>query len=157
MEIEAKWSNQVDIEINRDGECSINLDLIPSDAGVYVFARKYANKTIPIYIGKALNLKSRIKTHLNSIKLIKGLKEQPSGNRIIIYCQIILKRGQNIDSAIKIIEKALILHAQSDGHELINDKGTKLPADKIIFRGNRTSESFAPREMFIKKALSRSK
>jgi len=77
------------------------------------------------------------------------------GARILIYCTVAAQSKDRAKSQVKIIEKALIHHAQAEGYELFNKKGTKLPTDSIKFSGNRTSEAIAPRLMLAKQVLTR--
>lgn len=84
---------------------------------------------------------------------MREIENTPTGKRFLIYCTVKAGSKEKAKKHIKIVEKALILHVQSEGHTLFNIKGTKLPTDEISFKGNRTSESIAPRTMLIKKAL----
>ena len=86
---------------------------------------------------------------------MKAIEKAQQGGRILIFCTVASKSKEKAKKQVKIIEKAMILHAQSEGHELFNKKGTKLPTDKICFTGNRVSESIAPRTMLIKRALTK--
>lgn len=159
MKIEASWAKPVEMELDSTQALIYTLDIatLPDVPGVYVFGRLYDGLVEPIYIGQTLSIQKRIKTHLKSVPLMKKLEKAKLGSRVLVYC--IVKAG-NEDKArkhVKVIERALILHAQSEGFELFNQKGAKLPTDEISFTGNRTSESIAPRKMLIKRALSRSK
>jgi hypothetical protein len=160
MEISAKWSKPITLKDgNSDGLIfKLDLDAIPSEPGVYIFARCYSSKVEPIYIGETVNLRTRINSHLkSSVRLLTELKNTGRGNgkRILIYCTVLAHSIDKAKSQVMIIEKALILHAQSEGHSLFNTKGTRLPTDVINFSGNRTSEAIAPRFMRVKQALTR--
>lgn len=155
MKIEAKWCRPITLN---DGEpsgliYSLDIETIPTEPGVYVFARGYDKKIAPIYIGETINLRNRISTHLKSVPLMKSIENSPNGSRILIYCTVATSSRLKAKSQVKIIEKALIYHLQAEGYELFNKKGTKLPTHVIQFSGNRTSEQIAPRLMRIKKAL----
>jgi ssRNA-specific RNase YbeY (16S rRNA maturation enzyme) len=84
---------------------------------------------------------------------MKEIENSPKSSKFLIYCTVKSGSVEKSKKHIKIIERAIILHAQAEGHELFNKKGTKLPTDVISFNGNRTSEAIAPRKMLIKKAL----
>jgi hypothetical protein len=155
MQIEANWSKPLPLKKGKSAGFIYELDLdeLPDEPGVYVFYRTHGKSTSPIYIGETLNLRSRTKTHLNSLALMRAIENAATGNRFFIYCTV--KAGTQVKAKkhVKVIEKALILHAQGQGHVLYNKKGTKLPTDEISFNGNRASEKIAPRSMLIKKAL----
>lgn len=157
MQINARWSKPITL---KDGNSvglifKLDLDAIPNEPGVYVFARSYGSNVEPIYIGETVDLRTRIANHLNSVPLMKAIENTSKGTRILIYCTVAARSKEKAKSQVKIIEKSLIIHAQSEGHELFNTKGTKLPTDVIEFTGNRTSEAIAPRLMRVKQALTR--
>lgn len=103
-----------------------NLDLIPKSPGVYVFYRKYGSNFQVFYVGKALNLRSRLKGQLNNLKLMNGIKSASNGARNLACGEIVLKPGQKAASAIRAAEKLLIRHFVDEGHELINIQGVKI-------------------------------
>src|SRR5690606_22743906 len=127
-----------------------NLADIPACPGVYVFARRFGKTAVPIYIGKALNLQARIKTHLNSISLMKAIFEAKNGDKIIMLCVPEQGRNQNPNSVITVMEDALIEHAMHEGFDILNKKGTKYPTHTIKFLGNRLSQNIAPATMKVK-------
>ena len=155
MQIEATWSQPIYLKKCKPGGLiyEIDLDVLPTDPGVYVFCRNHGEKISPIYIGETLNLRSRTKSHLNSLPLMRAIENAATGKRFLIYCTVKAGSAAKAKKHVKVVEKALILHAQGEGHILFNKKGTKLPTDEISFTGNRTSEAIAPRSMLIKKAL----
>lgn len=157
MEINATWAKPIPLV---DGDAvglilKLKVDDIPHVPGVYVFARSHGDKVEPIYIGETLNLHVRISAHLKSVPLMKAIEHASSGSRFLIYCTVAAGSKEKAKSQVKIIEKALVLHAQTNGYVLFNKKGTKLPTDSITFTGNRKSEALAPRLMLVKHALTR--
>jgi len=159
MQIEATWSQPVYLKKCKPGGLiyELDLELLPNGPGVYVFCRKHTDKTSPIYIGETKNLRERIKAHLKSLPLMREIENAATGKRFLIYCTVKAGSAPKAKKQVEVIEKALILHAQGEGHVLFNQKGTKLPTDEISFTGNRNSEAIAPRIMFIKKALTKPK
>ena len=155
MQIQAIWSKPIPLIRDKAGGLIYELDVdsLPPEPGVYVFFRKHGKKTVPIYIGETRRLRARTKNHLNSLPLMRAIERAPSGKRYLIYCTVRAGTEAKAKKQIKIIEKALILHAQNQGHELYNIRGTKLPTNQISFTGNRASEALAPRTMLVKKAL----
>ncbi|MBY0412598.1 MAG: GIY-YIG nuclease family protein [Bdellovibrionales bacterium] len=159
MKIEASWSDPIILEKDKTGNLIYTLNIfdLPVEPGVYVFARRHGNKIVPIYIGETLSIRGRVKGHLNSLSLMRSIENSPNGGKFLIYCTVKSSSKERAKKHIKILEKALIIHAQSEGHELFNKQGTKLPTDSIHFTGNRTSEAIAPRVILIKKALTKPK
>ena len=155
MQIEASWSKPIDLKKCKPGGLIYELDLeqLPTVPGVYVFGRTHGGTVNPIYIGETLNIRSRIKQHLDSLPLMRAIENAQTGKRFLLYCTVRAGSADKAKKHVKVVEKALILHAQGEGHVLFNKKGTKLPTDEISFAGNRTSEAIAPRSMLIKKAL----
>jgi len=51
--------------------------------GVYMFCRKYGRSIVPLYIGQAADIGSRIKQHLNSVKL-----DLPHFSRQVVKLQV---------------------------------------------------------------------
>lgn len=155
MKIEAIWSQPIQMKKDSKGKLiyTVDLDSLPASPGVYVFGRKHGVTIAPIYIGETLSIKARVKNHLDSLPLMRAIEDASSGGRFLLYCTVRAGSLEKAKKHIKVIERALILHAQAEGHELFNKKGTKLPTDAISFTGNRTSEAIAPRTMLIKRAL----
>ena len=155
MQIEATWSQPIYLKKCKPGGLiyEVELDVLPTEPGVYVFCRNHGERISPIYIGETLNLRARTKSHLNSLPLMRAIENAATGKRFLIYCTVKAGSAAKAKKHVKVVEKALILHAQGEGHILFNKKGTKLPTDEISFTGNRTSEAIAPRSMLIKKAL----
>ena len=155
MKIEGSWSQPIQLKKGPEGGLIYTLDIekLPAVPGVYVFARKHGASIVPIYIGQTLSVRGRIKNHLESLPLMRAVENSVGGGRFLIYCTVKAGSTEKAKKHIKIIERALILHAQSEGHEIYNKQGTKLQTDTISFVGNRTSEAIAPRTMLIKRAL----
>lgn len=157
MKIEAKWSKPLVLQKDKTENLIFLMDLeqVPAEPGAYVFGRLYDGQIMPLYIGETANLCKRAGEHLKSLPLMRALEKAKNGDRAFMFCTVKAGSADKAKKQVKIIEKALILHAQSEGHELLNLKAAKLPFDEITFAGNRTSESFAPRRMLIKKALTK--
>jgi hypothetical protein len=154
MQIAATWSQPLTLKKGPPGGLiyMLKLEDLPAEPGVYVFGRKHGEKVVPIYIGETVSIRGRIKNHLNSLPLMRAIENAPNGGRFLIYCTVEAGSKDKAKKHVKVLEKALILHAQSEGYVLYNKKGTKLPTDTITFTGNRTSEA-----MLIKRALTKTK
>ncbi len=103
-----------------------DLELIPKSPGIYVFYRKHGAKFQVFYVGKAMQLRSRIKMQLNNLKLMNGIHAAANGGRLLAYAEIALKPGQTAASAVHAAEKLMIRHFVEDGHALLNIQGVKI-------------------------------
>jgi hypothetical protein len=74
--------------------------------GVYIFGRKYGNQFLPLYIGKALNIGSRIRQHLNTTKLMTRIRKASAGQKVLVIGEFKGKSGQKTETAITLIERA---------------------------------------------------
>jgi len=126
-------------------------DSVPEAAGVYIFGREYGDAIFPLYIGRSTNLRLRLEQHLeHSVRLMNNIQKAPAGTRFFLFCTVSLKRGQKEESVLQTLESALISHALAEGHQLLNEQGTRRPNHTIRFKGNRTSEAIAPRFMRVR-------
>jgi len=124
---------------------------LPTSPGAYVFARVHGDNVYPLYVGETTNIRSRLKSHFKtSVELMNSIKGAPTGKRIFLYCTIKTSSAKKRDAMLALLQRALIEHALSKGHELFNRQGTKIKAHTIRFTGNRTSEQTAPRTMYVK-------
>ena len=105
---------------------TLDLEAVPRTPGIYIFYRKYGSVFEVFYVGKALNLRSRLKGQLNNHKLMTSIKSAANGTRMLCYGEVKLKPGQKAASAIRAAEKLLIRHFVEEGHELFNIQGVKL-------------------------------
>lgn len=99
---------------------------IPASAGIYVFLRVHGSSAEALYVGKATNLKSRIKQQLNNLKLMTGIQKAANGDRRLVFATFIPKPGQQVANAVPLCEKALIRYYLAQGHGLVNIQGVKL-------------------------------
>lgn len=114
-----------------------DIDRIPKRPGVYVFARKWGHKLIPIYVGKAQNIRTRVVQHLTgNVRLMRGIENEDIGRRVVIAGELERKPGVKVGSAIHTIERALMSKFIEDGYDLLNSAGTKRPHHKLEFSGN---------------------
>jgi hypothetical protein len=91
-----------------------------------MFYRMYGQNHQVFYVGKALNLRTRLKGQLNNLKLMNSIKSAARGARMLSYAEVMLKPGQKSNSAIVAAEKLLIRHFVEEGHVLFNVQGVKL-------------------------------
>lgn len=152
LNLEVEWLKPVPLRDGRSEQLiyAANFDSIPKRSGVYVFARKFGKLMVPIYIGQTENFRGRIKTHLyNNVPLMRGIEDQPNGKRLILLGAIRTKRGQQLSKCLDLLERTLIRFALAEGHELLNDQGTKTATHTLRFSGRKASHRPFPRRMSV--------
>lgn len=152
MKIKIHWTTaltlRADPQLIHSPSVLESVDDVP---GVYVFARKYGSRVTPLYVGKALNLKGRIKQQLNNLRLMRQIQDwEKNGARVLLLGYLKVHGSQDVGTALDVIERALIEHGLAEGHPLVNVQGTRTPFHTLSFTGNRMSEQVAPRQMFVK-------
>lgn len=146
MKIEIQWHQPLKLIDGSNNNLILNIEElfnIHEGAGVYMFCRIYDSVIYPLYIGKSINVQKRIGQHLNSVKMMLGIQNSQRGDKVLIIGEFISKPGQQIEKAIGIIETALIEHALQEGHDLLNDSGTKRPTHQLTFKGYMAAKKFS--------------
>ena len=123
---------------------------IPDRPGVYIFGRRFGDTVTPLYIGKAENLARRIEQQLNNVRLMKGIENAPTGERILLVGELSLRPGQRVPRVLEVLENALIEFALTNEHEILNKQGTRTPFHTLTFEGNRASRQVAPLRMNVR-------
>jgi hypothetical protein len=158
MKIDIKWDKPIVLRdgsrFNRIYHSESKLKKIPAKPGVYVFARRHGRNVYPLYIGQAGNLRSRVDGQFNNLRLMMGLKNVEAGRRILLVGRLILHRGQRMKKVLDVVESALIKRALADGHDLINQQGTKTRVHVIRSKGNNWSRQIAPLAILIERRRS---
>ncbi|WP_395008533.1 GIY-YIG nuclease family protein [Undibacterium sp.] len=151
MKIEIKWSKPIVLVQDKNLIYSLSvLESVSDLPGIYVFARKYGDSLTPLYVGKANSLLKRVKGQLNNVKLMMQVKNwEKNGGRVLLVGYVANKGNQDIDKVLGIVESTLIEHFLAEGHPLVNIQGTKKQVHELTFRGNRFSETIAPRSMYV--------
>ena len=152
MKIAVRWLPPVDLY---DGSSenliySCDLEQILEDAGVYVFARRFG-KVWPRSMWGRRSLRGRIKQQFNNTKLMKGVENAKIGTRVLLLAEVSTWLASRLLHALVIVERTLIEHYLSQGCELINIQGTKIPADIIEFAGNSTGRHTCPSVVAVPK------
>jgi len=123
MKMNLQWRRSVKL-----GKFPYDLDLekIPKSSGIYIFLRVHGNTSEALYVGKANNLRNRVKQQLNNLKLMNGIKNAPNGIRRLVYGEFVPKPGQQVSKALPLCEKTLMRYCLGQGHNLFNIQGAKL-------------------------------
>lgn len=137
MKIELNWLEPIELGSSstlRENIKNLDLKCIPDIAGVYIFYREYGEKQYALYVGKSENIRSRMKTHFNSLKLIEGLEDTPQGKKKLIFAEV--KTRSDLVRALNQAEKGLINHYDNQEHPLLNKKLMADHFDEITSSGN---------------------
>lgn len=123
---------------------------LPTIPGIYVFGRKHGDRLVPIYIGQASNgFRSRLKQQANNLRLMEGVKEEKNGERVLLLGIVKLAQGQQLDRVLDVAEQAHIEHALTEGHPILNIKGTKTKRHEVNIDGPKSHAHPFPRKMFL--------
>lgn len=133
------------------GGYKLDLDKLEDCPAVYMIGRQFGDTGVPLYIGRTAKLQRRMKQHFDSLRFMKALRDFPSGTRFLAWAPFSLREGPRLKRVLDIVERGLILHALSEGHELINIKGTKTPVDTINFTGNQMVKYISGKTMYVRR------
>ena len=153
MDVGIVWQDHIELGskssfIKKLGE--FDLGRIPTSPGIYIFARKFGNNLAPIYIGKATNLRSRVKTQLNNHRLLDAIANEKSGDRVLLL-GIIKSNSENLlAKKLNLAERTHIDHALTAGFEIVNVQLTKGPINTIRTLGTKRQNHPFPHVMLSK-------
>jgi hypothetical protein len=164
MKIELEWEGPITLKPVNTGGYKFEAieEELPTHAGIYVFARKFGPSFYPIYIGKAGNVRTRLKTQFKSLPLMVKVKnwnqtnaEDESralnGTRVLFIGSLAKPNSVvQVKKALGIAERSLIEHALTEGHNIVNIQMTKTKYDEVTSSGVKGHRSFAPQSMLAK-------
>jgi hypothetical protein len=113
-----------------------DLTKLPTAPGVYIFARRWGAGFEALYVGKAGNIRGRIKNQLNNNLLMNHVLNARAGARVVYAGVFNPKPGQRVEVCLPLIEKALIRHFVSELHDIVNKQGKKLKQHTVISNGS---------------------
>lgn len=137
MNVELDWYEPIELGSSstlKENVKNFDLSLLPEISGVYIFYREYGDYQEALYVGKSENIRTRMKAHFNSIKLIDGLVETPKGKKKLIFAEV--KTRSDLAKALAQAEKGLINQLDDEKHPLLNRKLMKDQYDYVISKGN---------------------
>jgi hypothetical protein len=148
MDLHLDWGPPLALLPSEDGRIyEIDLNVLPEAPGIYIFTRTFGKATSALYVGKAENLRGRLKQQLNAVRLMKGIENAPTGRRHLLWAKLNRRQGQKAD-CLPIVERALIRHYLSEGHELLNIHGNRIKKHSLT--SERTAmKTFIPRTLFF--------
>lgn len=152
MKIRIDWTQPISLRrtLQADVGYLVDLNKIPTEAGVYVFGRKYGRCFEALYVGQSRNMRRRVKGHLNSLNLMKSLRDAKNGSRVLYAGKIMTRPGQRLEKIMNITERALMRHFLAEGHDLVNKQGMRLRRHEISADG-RHPQGFISRCMFVER------
>ena len=78
---------------------------------------------------------------------MKGIQNSSKGIRMLLIGILMPGKGQQTKRLLNIVERAYIENALTEGHDLLNIKGTKVPIHSIFSKGAKTHHKPFPRIM----------
>ena len=133
MNLTLEWSKPAELFAVSLGY-EIDLHKVVALPGIYVFERRHGDRFEALYVGKATNLLSRVKTQLNNLRLMQHLKGAKSGRRLLLPAVFRPRPGQQLDNCLPLVERALIRRFLAQGDDLVNVQGTRLRRHEIRSR-----------------------
>jgi hypothetical protein len=137
MNMEIIWSRAIPLsDASKRGLIyGVDLDKTFDGAGVYIFGRQWGTQFEALYIGRSARVRSRIKNHLNNLHLMSYLRKAKIGRRILLVGKFAPRPGQQVPTCLPLIERALIRHFLSEGHDIANQHGTSIKRHSIDSSG----------------------
>lgn len=152
MKLHLQWSRPILLRKSRQRTMVYSTDLgkLPDKPGLYVFGRRHGRKFEALYVGQAKNIRDRVKRQLNNSRLMQHVMTAKSGKRILLVGQYVSKPGQDESKSLTLLERALIRHFVSRGHDLVNVSGTHIREHEITSAGKQPKK-FIPPMMYLEK------
>lgn len=152
MKLHVEWGRPVQLKDASKDNMIYGLDLakVTTGSGVYIFGRKWGGQFEALYVGKAGNVRGRIKGHLNNLRLMQHLHNAKTGKRIVLAGRLLTKQGQQLAKSLALTERALIRYFLSEGHDLVNKHGTRLRRHELESSGTHPKRFF-PRNVYLEK------
>ena len=144
MKIRLHWSKPIPVRKVRGAvlEYAIDMDLLPTEAGIYIFGRQWGQKFEALYVGKAARLRGRVRSHLNNRKLMAHLAEARTGKRVVLAGTLVTASGQSWEKCLGLAERAFIRRFVAEGHDLVNKQGTRVRKHVIESSGKHPKRWF---------------
>jgi hypothetical protein len=138
LDIRIEWAARLQLNRAKGNEYyEVDLERVPDTSGIYVFARQWGKTYEALYVGKADNIRRRMKTQLNNLRLMHHVKSARSGSRVLLAATIRPKPGQRLPKLMQIVERALIRHFLGEAHDLVNKQGTRIDRHTIEVYGRK--------------------
>ncbi|MGH6682632.1 MAG: hypothetical protein ACRECA_01685, partial [Pseudolabrys sp.] len=152
MKLQLEWTRAMPLKVApRDENLIYTFDhmKLPETGGVYIFGRRYGKDFEALYVGKANEIRWRVRGQLKNLPLMLHLQKAKNGKRVIMAGKFISKPGQQEGKCLALLERALIRYFLSEGHDLVNKQGSRLRRHEITSKKTRR---LIPRLMFVDRA-----
>src|SRR5437879_5866773 len=110
MKLSVEWARPIQLKDATRDNMIYGLDLakVTTAGGVYVFGRRWGAQFEALYVGKARNMRSRVKSHLNNLRLMQHLRNAKTGKRVVLAGKLVTRQGQQLAKCLALTERALI-------------------------------------------------
>jgi len=92
-----------------------------------------------------------VRDHLNNLKLIQHIRKARNGQRLVLAARLVTKPGQRLSKSMSLVERGLIRYFLSEGHELVNQQGTRLRRHQLA-SSVKHPKRFFPGVIFLEKS-----
>ncbi|MGH9631588.1 MAG: hypothetical protein ACRD7E_25050, partial [Bryobacteraceae bacterium] len=131
------WAKPLPLRISAENYVyELDVASVPTAPGIYCFYRQHGDTQSVLYVGKAENLRARIKQQLNAVKLMLATKNSSAGSRYLVFGEFAGKPGQQYRKCLPVIARGLIRHFLSKGHDLLNKQGTRIAQHTVVSKRN---------------------
>ena len=153
MRLAIEWSRPVLLRSGaREGLIyTLDVDRLERRPGIYVFARKWGKSFEALYVGRSNNIRTRIRGHLNNLRLMRHLENAKTGRRVVFAGNPVTRQGQQITRVLLVLERTLIRHFLAEGHDLVNQHGVRIRRHEIESSGH-VPKLFVPSVMYLERA-----
>ena len=114
--------------------------------------RQYGKEFEALYVGKANDIRGRVKGQLNNLRLMQHVRHAKAGRRTVLAGKVFTKPGQRLDVILPLVERALIRHFLSEGHDLVNIQGTQLRQHEVVSKRRPGGGRFVPSPIYLEKS-----
>ncbi|MEQ1440799.1 hypothetical protein AAG565_15745 [Fontimonas sp. SYSU GA230001] len=153
MKLHLEWSRPVPLKDATAENLVFKADLskISTASGIYVFGRRWGSQFEALYVGKAANVRSRVKSHFNNLRLMQHVKNARNGKRVVLTARFVARPGQQVEKCLRVLERGFIRYFLSEGHDLVNKQGTSIRRHEVTSTGRHPRRVF-PNSMYVEKA-----
>jgi hypothetical protein len=153
MKLHVEWARPIQLKDGSKDNLIYVVDptKIPTTSGIYILGRRWGSDLEALYVGKANNIRSRLKGQMNNLRLMQHLRNAKTGKRIVLAGKIMTKPGQHLEKSLALIERALIRYFLSEGHDLVNKQGARLRHHQVVSSGKHPKR-FIPNAMYLERA-----
>lgn len=153
MKLHVEWTRPIPLRdaTRQDLIYATDLNKLPGIAGIYILGRRYGAGLEALYVGKANDIRGRVKGQFNNLRLMQHLKKAKAGKRIVLAGRVITKRGQQRKKCLLLLERALIRYFLSEGHDLVNTQGARIRRHEVVSSGKQPRR-FIPGVLYLEKA-----